>query len=381
MNPFFFIKSGLALVLSLSLMPTAVFAAEPTETAALPTLTYEQALEKARAHSSDLKDLQDYADFLQKTKEDLWDSVGYFNTATYEYQKWVNDVWYTITSAAYQTDSGMKQNAYTKELTELALQATVKSYFTTIFTNLDSLKLAQKNAEVQKALYQQGQVKNRMGLLSKYQLDQLEIASQKAQDNVALLENALEQEYMKLNGMMGEKPEVRFRYIYDVTYAPYELKRTLDQYIVEKTKNDPSIKLRELAFDNAKFNRNYLPESWDGSQDNRNEMTYDQAKRAVKTAKENKEFAIRNAYLQIQQLETVYASAQADLKKAKGDLRAVEINYRAGNLTKMEIAKAELGVLNAENALRKNMYNHDMLIFSFEHPALLGNDTAGNQKQ
>ena len=101
----------------------------------------------------------------------------------------------------------------------------------------------------------------------------------------------------------------------------------------------------------------------------------------MKTAKENKEFAIRNAYLQIQQLETVYASAQADLKKAKGDLRAAEINYKVGNLKKIDVAQAELGVLNAENALRKNMYNHDMLIFSFEHPALLSNDTAGNQKQ
>lgn len=385
-------KGALALALAMSLCSTQVFAAEALsaeqqgvqvapvvekteeEVAPLPTLTYEEALAKAKKHSPDLRDIQDTADFLQETKEDLWDS-GYFNMPTYDYQKWVNDGWWAVTSAAFQTDMGMQQNSIGRKLTELALEVTVKSYFTTILSDLDNLELVQKNADMQKKLYQQGQTKYRLGLLSKYNLDQLEIAANQAQDTVKQLEAKLEQEYIKLNNLMGEKSDQRFTFVYDVSYEPYKMNQTMDQYINDKTNNDLTIQLAELKLESAKFGKNYLKESTNSSEQNQNDLTYDQAKRALKTAKEDKALAIRNAYLQIQQLETAYASAQADLTKAQADYRAVQVNYQAGNVTKTAVEQAQMGVLKAEIALRQNAYNHDMLVFTFENPSLLGSSS------
>ena len=385
-------KGALALALAMSLCSTQVFAAEALsaeqqgvqvapvvekteeEVAPLPTLTYEEALAKAKKHSPDLRDIQDTADFLQETKEDLWDS-GYFNIPTYDYQKWVNDGWWAVTSAAFQTDMGMQQNSIGRELTELALEVTVKSYFTTILSDLDNLELVQVNADMQKKLYQQGQKKYSLGLLSKYNLDQLEIAAKQAQDTVDQLEAKLEQEYIKLNNLMGEKTDQRFTFVYDVAYEPYEMTQTMDQYINDKTSNDLNIQLAELKLESAKFSKNYLKESSNGSEQNQNDLTYDQAKRALKTAKEDKALAIHNAYLQIQQLETAYTSAQADLTKAQADYRAVQVNYQAGNVTKTAVEQAEMGVLKAEIALRQNAYNHDMLVFTFENPSLLGSSS------
>lgn len=385
-------KGALALALAMSLCSTQVFAAEALsaeqqgvqvapvvekteeEVAPLPTLTYEEALAKAKKHSPDLRDIQDTADFLQETKEDLWDS-GYFNMPTYDYQKWVNDGWWAVTSAAFQTDLGMQQNSIGHKLTELALEVTVKSYFTTILSDLDNLELVQTNANMQKKLYQQGQTKYRLGLLSKYNLDQLEIAANQAQDTVKQLEAKLEQEYIKLNNLMGEKSDQRFTFVYDVSYEPYKMNQTMDQYINDKTNNDLTIQLAELKLESAKFGKNYLKESTNSSEQNQNDLTYDQAKRALKTAKEDKALAIRNAYLQIQQLETAYASAQADLTKAQADYRAVQVNYQAGNVTKTAVEQAQMGVLKAEIALRQNAYNHDMLVFTFENPSLLGSSS------
>lgn len=385
-------KGALALALAMSLCSTQVFAAEALsaeqqgvqvapvvekteeEVAPLPTLTYEEALAKAKKHSPDLRDIQDTADFLQETKEDLWDS-GYFNMPTYDYQKWVNDGWWAVTSAAFQTDMGMQQNSIGRKLTELALEVTVKSYFTTILSDLDNLELVQKNADMQKKLYQQGQTKYSLGLLSKYNLDQLEIAANQAQDTVKQLEAKLEQEYIKLNNLMGEKSDQRFTFVYDVSYEPYKMNQTMDQYINDKTNNDLTIQLAELKLESAKFGKNYLKESTNSSEQNQNDLTYDQAKRALKTAKEDKALAIRNAYLQIQQLETAYASAQADLTKAQADYRAVQVNYQAGNVTKTAVEQAQMGVLKAEIALRQNAYNHDMLVFTFENPSLLGSSS------
>lgn len=386
-------KGALALALAMSLCSTQVFAADALsaeqqgvqvapvvekpeeEVAPLPALTYEEALAKAKKHSPNLRDIQATADFLQETKEDLWDSVGYFNNVNYDYQKWVNDGWWAVTSAAFQTDMGIQQSSIGRKVQELALEATVKSSFTTILSSLDTLDLAQKNADMQKKLYQQGQAKYKLGLLSKYNLDQLQIAADQAQDQVTQLEASLEQTYIQLNNLMGEKVDARFAIVYDVEYEPYEMTQTMEQYINDKINSDLTIQLKELEVESAKFGKNYLKESSDGSEQNQNELTYDQAKRALKTAKEEKALAIRNAYLQIQQLETAYTSAQADLTKAQADYRAVQVNYQAGNVTKTAVEQAEMGVLKAENALRQNAYNHDMLVFTFENPSLLGSSS------
>ncbi len=386
-------KGALALALAMSLCSTQVFAADALsaeqqgvqvapvvekpeeEVAPLPALTYEEALAKAKKHSPNLRDIQATADFLQETKEDLWDSVGYFNNVNYDYQKWVNDGWWAVTSAAFQTDMGIQQSSIGRKVQELALEATVKSSFTTILSSLDTLDLAQKNADMQKKLYQQGQAKYKLGLLSKYNLDQLQIAADQAQDQVTQLEASLEQTYIQLNNLMGEKVDARFAIVYDVEYEPYEMTQTMEQYINDKINSDLTIQLKELEVESAKFGKNYLKESSDGSEQNQNELTYDQAKRALKTAKEEKALAIRNAYLQIQQLETAYTSAQADLTKAQADYRAVQVNYQAGNVTKTAVEQAEMGVLKAESALRQNAYNHDMLVFTFENPSLLGSSS------
>ena len=64
-------------------------------------------------------------------------------------------------------------------------------------------------------------------------------------------------------------------------------------------------------------------------------------------------------------------SAEADLKKAETTYRMVEVNYQAGNVTKTAVEQAEMGVISAQNALKTNAYNHDMLVFTFENPSLL----------
>ncbi len=390
-------KGAVALAVSMSLFSTSIFAAEPLsaeaqgvqtapvveeteeEAVSLPELTYEDALAKAKKQSPNLRDIQATADYLQDTKEDLWDKVGYFNNVNYDYQKWVNDAWWAVTYAAFSTDMGMQQTSLGRKIQELALEATVKNYFTTILSSLDGLELAQKNAEVQKELYQQGQTKYSLGLLSKYNLDQLEIAADQAQDTVTKLEASIEQIYTQLNNLMGEKTDARFTFVYEVEYEPYVMDQTMEQYINDKINSDLTIQLKELDVENAKFSKNYLKESSDGSEKNQNELTYDQAKRALKTAKEEKEVAIRNAYSQLGQLETDYMSQQADLTKAQADLHAAEVNYQAGNTTKITVTQAELGVLQAENTVKQTVYQHDLAVFTFENTSLLGGSTSAGE--
>lgn len=389
-------KGALALTLAMSMFCPQAFAAEALSAEqqgvqaapvvelteeelaamALPQLTMEEALAKAIKHSPDLREIEDTLDYLDESIDDIEDSVGSVKIPNYEYKKWVNDGWQKVVSGIFQMEMGEKQAKIGRDIQKLALEVAVKSHFTSIVNNQDSLELVKKNAEIQQRLYEQGYTKYRLGMLSKYNLDQLQVAAQKAKDNVALLETSLEQQYIKLNNLMGESADKRFEYIYDVTFEPYELKLPIDQYISNALNDDMTIEMMELSLESAKFTKNYVGESNTYLDSMKQELDYDTAKRDLKTAKEKKELLIRNAYLQLGQMESMYASAQADLTKAQADYRVAQVNLQAGNVTKTVVEQAEMGVISAQNALNEIVYNYDMLVYTFENPSLLADTGA-----
>ena len=389
-------KGALALTLAMSMFCPQVFAAEALSAEqqgvqaapvvdlteeeiaamALPQLTVEEALSKAIKYSPDLREIEDTLDYLDESIDDIEDSVGNVKIPNYEYKKWVNDGWQKVVSGIFQMEMGEKQAKIGRDIQKLALEVTVKSYFTSIVNNQESLEQVKKNAEIQQRLYEQGYTKYRLGMLSKYNLDQLQVAAQKAKDNVTLLEFSLEQMYIKLNNLMGESAEKRFEYIYDVTFEPYELTLPIEQYISNALNDDLTIEMMELSLESAKFTKNYVGESNTYLDSMKQELDYDTAKRDLKTAKEQKELLLRNAYLQLGQMESMYASAQADLKKAQADYRVAQVNLQAGNVTKTVVEQAEMGVISAQNALNEIVYNYDMLVYTFENPSLLANTQA-----
>ena len=380
-------KGALALALSMALFSTTLFAdtrayaaqsVSKAEENILPELTYEAALEKAKKHSPDLRDIADTAEFLQKTKEDLWDRVGYFDSPDYDYQRWVNDGWYMVTSSAFSTTTSMKQNSYGEAVTKLGLEAGVKNYFITILSQEDNLELLKKNMELQQKLYKQGKTKYQLGLISKFDLDKLETETNNLADSITLVESALEQIYTQFNSLLGESPEKRFQLVYDVSYEPFTLNQTMDQYINGKVNASNTLKILELNVESAKFKKNYLPESSTGSEANQNNLSYDQAKRSLKTSKDDFALAIRNGYNAILQKETEYATAQAALKQAEADYHKAEVNYQAGNITALTLEQAQMGVDKAKNEIQQVVYDHDLAIFNFQNPDLLSGGTGAS---
>ena len=382
----------MALTLAMSLFCPQVYAAESLsaeeqgvkqlviveeEAEPLPQLTVEAALKMAKQNSAALREIQDQEDLLHETRKSLRQMGVSMTNPTYDYKKWVNDMWYALTAGVFQVNMGMEGAKIQREVENLKLEISVKSYFTSIVNNQDTLELLKKNAEIQQKLYVQGQTKHRLGMLSKYNLEQLKIAVDQARNNVALLQASLDQEYTKFNQLIGGNHADRYELVYDMTFEPYTMHQTMDQYVNDKIKNkDLAIKGQELAVENAKFNMNYLSESDAGTNADQREFNYDSAKRSLKTAKQNKETLLRNTYLQIQQLETQYASAQADVTKAAANYRVAQVNYRAGNVTKTVVEQAEMGLISAENALKELVYSHDMLIFMFENPTVLVDTSA-----
>ena len=386
----FFMKYKLALLLTLTMMmPTATtaFAAETsTETAAESTseegtvsteesgvwqLTFEEALELAEDNSSDLDNVAEKAEYLQDLKEDIWDITGSFSVPTVSYQQWVDDDVYSIYSQIQSISSSMTQNRYTEEITKLTLESTVKSYFTSILSDESSLEVAKKEAEVKKTQYLQGQTKNKMGLISDYDLRTLETDYKTAVDNVETLERTIEEEYRSFNQLLGISDDTEYELVYDIEYTPYEMGQSMTQYIQNKLNTDYTIKQLEQDVDDAEFNKNYMSMSSTNSQSASNKYSYEEAKSTLKTAKEDKELAIQNAYNEVQELENQYETAQRNLETAKSNLELAELNYSLGRNTALDVTKAELDVEEAENTLAQIVYSHDMKVYQLENTELL----------
>ena len=340
-------------------------------------LTFEEAVELATKNSSDLRSVAETADYLQDLKEDIWDITGSFSVPTVSYQQWVDDDIYAIYSSIQNISSSMTKNRYSEELTKISLEATVKNYYTSIFSDQSSLELAKKDMAVKKTLWEQGQRKNQLGLLSDYDLNTLRSDYEQAQYNVTKLEMALEQEYLSFYNFIGEDREKDYTLVYDVEYAPYELPQPMTQYINSKMNTDYTIKLQEQAVEDAEFNKNYMSMSSSNATSANNKHSYEEAKRSLKTAKDSKELAIQNAYNSILSLESQYDSAVTTLEQAEAAQRAAEVNYKAGNTTAITLDQAALAVEQAQNAVTQLEYAHDMQIYQFENTELLSSGTTG----
>lgn len=340
-------------------------------------LTFEEAVKLATKNSSDLRSVAETADYLQDLKEDIWDITGSFSVPTVSYQQWVDDDIYAIYSSIQNISSSMTKNRYSEELTKISLEATVKNYYTSIFSDQSSLELAKKDMAVKKTLWEQGQRKNQLGLLSDYDLNTLRSDYEQAQYNVTKLEMALEQEYLSFYNFIGEDREKDYTLVYDVEYAPYELPQPMTQYINSKMNTDYTIKLQEQAVKDAEFNKNYMSMSSSNATSANNKHSYEEAKRSLKTAKDSKELAIQNAYNSILSLESQYDSAVTTLEQAKAAQRAAEVNYKAGNTTAITLDQAALAVEQAQNAVTQLEYAHDMQIYQFENTELLSSGTTG----
>lgn len=338
-------------------------------------LTYEDAVLLARKNSAEMRNYEDQAEYLQKLKEDIWDITGDFNVPSVSYQQWVDPSIYQIYSSIQQISSNMSKNEYGEEITKLTLEATVKNYFTSIFSDESSLDLAQADVALKKKLYEQGVRKNELGVLSDYNLQQLKDDWQNAQFNVDKLELALQQEYNSFYNFIGTEPEKRYTLIYNLEYTPYELPEDLDKYVDTKLNADYTIKLQELAVEDAEFGKNYLAQGTTSSQNATNEYNFQQAQRSLKTAKQNKELAIKNAYQSIIQLESQHDSAVAALQQAEAAKQVAAVNYQVGNSTAITVEQANLAVEQAKNAIVQLEYAHDMQIYQLENTELLSGST------
>ncbi len=191
-------------------------------------------------------------------------------------------------------------------------------------------------------------------------------------EQIRQLQMSIDNAYIALNDLIGVAPEDRYEIINDVEYTPLEMNMSIDMYVSRKLSTDQSLQMQQIAVENAEFSAKTISLGTTGCEHRTSELEATNTARDYKNAKESKEKSIREAYIQLQQLESMRKNLLTDLEKAKSDLEKVTVNYNVGNVTEITLKQAGLAVDSIENSLLENTLNHDLLMFTFDNTCVLG---------
>ena len=149
----------------------------------------------------------------------------------------------------------------------------------------------------------------------------------------------------------GGKADARFEYVYDVAYTPYKLSLPMEQYLNAALKKDLTVQLKELALDLRSLQKTMSANRIRVWILIRRKYNYDTAKRNLKRQKPIRKWQSAMRICSCSKWKTQITSAQSSLTNGTGRLPLrLQINLRAGNVTKTAVEQAEMGVVSAQNS-------------------------------
>ena len=358
-------------VLCMSLFSTAALAAESKDKVLdIQSLDYDTAVEMAIKKDSSLKQIADQIDVTLKNRDAIFDGGVRPGDSTELVVVSAQRLAYL--SSIHSLDASYRTSKIREEVTKIGIEAAVKNSFSAIELNQNKLDLLQKNYKIQKQLLAQGTLKNDVGMMSDKDLQDISRETQQMAEQIKQLEMNIDNAYIALNNLLGLPAEDRYEIVNNVEYAPLEMNMSIDTYVSRKLSTDQSLQMQQIAVENAEFSSKTISDSSTGSEYRTAELEAANTARDYKTAKEGKEKSIREAYIQIQQLESARKNLETDLAKAKSDYEKAQVNYQVGNITQLALEQAELALDNVENSLLENTLNHDLLLFTFDNTCVLG---------
>lgn len=352
-------------------MSSLAFAQQKKDTTLdIQTLDYQTAVDMAINNASSLKKIADQIDVTLANRDDMF--MGDVRPGTSSQLVILDAQRLARLSGVHALDASYRISMITEEVTKIGIQAAIKNSFSTITLNQSRLALLQKNYALQKQLAAQGALKNQVGMMSNKDLEDLNRQTLQMAEQMRQLQMNIDNSYIALNDLIGTTPDDRYEIINEVEYAPLEMNMSIDTYVSRKLSTDQSLQMQQIAVENAEFSAKTISLGSTGSEYRTTDLEATNTARDYKNAKEDKEKSIREAYIQLQQLESARKNLLTDLEKAKSDLEKAEVNFKVGNITQLTLDQAALALDSIENSILENTLNHDLLLFTFDNTCVLG---------
>lgn len=333
--------------------------------------TYDEVLTKAIANSTDLTLSDLTIDLNEKKATYASDSLGGLvqpqNISQYSQLDSYNEL-----MAINSLGAGNKSERYEKEATKLEVEKAVKGAMSTIITDEAALKVADEALSVYKEEHKVVLLKNRLGMATETEVTAARAKVESYEASVDTTEQELSNAYAILARLMGVSG-TDFSIEYHVEYVPYVLNGNLSAYVSKSNSTNPDLQKVRVLLDNSIANKTFTLMN-DTTPYGSDSINYDISKSqiALKDAEDLFKSAIEDTYKRIIKIEGDIKSAKSSLETAQTALEVAELNFSLGRGTQLAVDGAKVKVKTIENEIEALKYSHDLEVFSFENPCVLG---------
>lgn len=328
---------------------------------AVPELTLEQAVERAKANSLTLKSMKYEIDRSFAVRQYVGDKLEFIPL---EASGSAADTMFKDLMSA-DLNWRMAKRSYEAQADTVVMQV-YKTYFG-LLQAIEGVKVAENQLKSASLQHRVAAAQYRAGMLSKTGMLQADASLAVAKANLEAANKALEDSYQKFNQLIGLWPEDRPVLVDEPSFNAVEI-YNLEFEVAKARAASPSVWLAQQRIDLARinldlYNFNNEPEPYVAK-----EIDVTKSEIAVQDAFEQMDKLVRTLYYTIKQLEEQYTSAQESVKNAEESLRVVKVKYDVGMATLAEVYAAEAALAQAKKLLFDLTCQHEILALAFQKP-------------
>jgi len=390
------VAAGLAAVLMLTATPVYAsadlitllpFPIEHSENEDTRVLTLEEAFRMAQRNNSSIDTLNDTITFIEQQRRSL--VIDELNA--WRFGAGLLDHSAAQLGRAIRSIDVTQTNAPTTQQTLESLSSfLVLNNVNMIYAIELDLVFERETVAFNAVTLQHTELRNELGLASDADVTDARRELESSRAALRAMEITLESLNVSLNHLIGLPSATNVR----VKHHPQldigrisDRVRNINHYADRQTHMDPTIETLRRQVRDAQFNynswqdwvQNWAPSqpgvamNWETNITDRASMlnALNAAGRELTDSIDNMQENIRQAYMQLRQLEEQREILLITLQRAHDAYATASVNLTAGMVTQHQVESARLAIMMAEGLLIGNSIAYENLLFRFERPFLL----------
>lgn len=327
-------------------------------------LTLEEAIEKALANSTQLKNSGMSITLSEEQAESAQQSYSNAESGS------TLNALLTMIKQNSSYNNALKD----KEALEQKIAYQMKELYVQIINAERKLALSEENIAVSEKELNISKVKLELGLMAQADYEQAELSLKKSREDIEKSRTALDETYRSLNILIGSDENNRYMLVLNPEYSELELDMDIETYAHAYSTAPLSIRQKKENIQLAEQSRavesaNVVNSTKASDISAKNAVA--QAELEYKDAVTEFKSAIISSYTAIKETEQSCQTGLDELKALKKQLIISQTKYESGDITQIELERAQYNIAAKESELLELMYSHMLAVEKFNNVDLL----------
>lgn len=259
------------------------------------------------------------------------------------------------------------------EITANRISYNVKKAYYDLLKGKKEFDITKESFDLSQKYYLDGNLKYRLGLISKQQLLGLQMNEQQASSSVIGAEHVYNLQlinFKKLIGIPFDTELILAELMEPNEYGEISLEDSIDKALF----NNAGAKLSKESYELARLNLEAIKVKYP-------EITYRYQEELINLLKAELnltntqglvEMGVRSAYLSLKTSEKQIATFELAVKQAEEALRITELSFQLGQNTANDVTQANINLMNAKKSLAQQIHAFNLALLDFEYSTGIG---------